>query len=1085
VEQLVTWLEGQVDTLVADLQATLREADDAFRECDPAALAEGLHTAIWHFALFAHGRDYRHIDQALAALVRVWGPERFFLSIPIRIFFGLEDLVAIRAGSLYHDPEDFLDDLRALHSATRQVLSHFADAVQRRFAPAPVVQPQQVTQALHDGRMDLVFESTELAAQPALRQPNTELGERVGATRFVGRRNELEMVWSRLAALSNPIEAVHQIVGIKGAAGFGKSALIDRFLDRFNRRQAPPHVLRVHAPRLFNLPRWPVVDLIRQALNIPVGVADIEARLAETIIELAPWQDPASPDGQGLARATAALGRFLGVEGGQDPVSPRQVGLNTREALLTLLEALSRRAHEESGGPLFLIIEDADELDGPSWALLHLLLHQLPTSAPVMVLLSYDARFTVNAGVARLPGFMEVVLQPFELGDFELMLDALLRPNGLGEETRLRLSVGAQGSPLLLHEAVRQLIEDGVIGLVDGQWAEVRALPEGLTNDLGIVVARRCQHLSAGAQAVVETLAVIEDTVGGSVLEEMVARHGIASGEVVDALAELERAGLVRVPDGQPITAGRMRHPLVRDEIYRQMPQDRRRSLHEDAGELLARLPGARAFPSLSGSHLALAGWPNRALDALVRGADECLKGNVLDGALELCTQALGLVDALPPTEGGRYRYEALARRERVYARLGRFDLQRQDVEELEALARGVASDSERRSWALRLAGLAVAERDPKDADRRLEAAGEQARGTVDWVRERLTRAIACWQKGQRSEAEVFLRELREIEDELAPPLAARAFHTRGRFAAGSGRMGEALEALFTAWRHYRRLGDPYGEGFVARDLGDLYLTMGRLLDAGRLLRRAESLLRDAEAVDAQGEVLLRLGQLHQLIGDFDEADGYFSRVLRLVDKGRNRATHAAAVVGQGWILVNRGRFDDAMTLLAQCLKDLGRRDQREPVYVDALLALATNFALFARGQKLVVGGLRYAGEAADRAQETGNLMGLIRALVIQVRGLVVLGRLGEARARLGELDATMASALELEPRLERLRPLLELARHATYHAAGDDSAARVAIERARDELLGQMSALEGSGFERGFMSNVFHHREILDAAGA
>ncbi|MCA9546002.1 MAG: AAA family ATPase [Myxococcales bacterium] len=1087
MDTLVSFIEGHLDELVVDLLATLREADDAFREVDPQALATGLHACLWHYSLYAHGRDYRHVEQSRQALVRVWGEERMLLSIPIRIFFGVEDLVAIRARERYRDADDLIDDLRALRAATRQVLCHFADAGQGRFmgvgaAPQPVN-----TLPLHDhGAVSAAaaFEPRATVAEPvghatAVTQPG--LGHRVGAVRFVGRRSELETLWVRIEAIADGAQTSHQVVGLKGAAGFGKTALVDRLLDRFERRRGVPHVLRAHAPRLFNVPRWPVIAWVRQALGVPIGVEDVRARVAEAIQGLLPWIPPAS---EGLDLGVEYLARLLGDESVAEAKEARQIGAGTRQALLTLMETLARRAMEESHGPLCLVIEDADELDGPSWSLLVSLLQQLPVTAPVAVLLTYDVRFTAPPAVTRVGGFFEVVVQPFELPEFEGMLDALLEPNDLGEETRLRLSLGAHGSPLLLHESLRQLIEDGIIGQRDGRWVELAPLPDGVVGDLGLIVIRRTQHLSPQTRLVLEALTVIEDTIGGSALEEMVARHGLSAGEVVDALGVLEQTGLIKVVPGQPLSAARIRHTLVRDELYRQLSAERRKALHEDAGELFARLAGAAAFPSVAGGHLALAGWPHRALDALIRAANRCLEGHVLDGALELVSQAMGLVDGLPPGDAGKFRYAVLAVRAKVYGRLGRFDLERDDVIELEALARAVASPKARGNWSLRLAALALAGGERAEAEQHLSDAGAASRGTAEWARRQLTRALACWQNGQQSEARVFLREVAEIEAELPAALRARVAHARGRLAASGPRIDDALAILFEAWRSFRTLGDPLGEGLVVRDLADVFQTLGRLLDAVRLLRRAESLLRAAEAPHAQGDVLLRLGNLHTRIGDFDEAEAYYARVLRLLDKNRHREAYAAAVVGQGRILVNRGRFDDAMTLLAQCLKDLGRRSMKTPVYVDALVALATNFVLFARGEKLVVGGLRYAGEAADRATEIGHFGGLIDALAIQVRGLVALDRAPEAEARLAELDAALASALEVDRRLARQRVVVELARHAVLKKLGRDDQAHVAAQAAKAELRAQAATLEGSGFERGFLANVHTHREVMEAAG-
>ncbi|MEZ4467526.1 MAG: tetratricopeptide repeat protein [bacterium] len=233
----------------------------------------------------------------------------------------------------------------------------------------------------------------------------------------------------------------------------------------------------------------------------------------------------------------------------------------------------------------------------------------------------------------------------------------------------------------------------------------------------------------------------------------------------------------------------------------------------------------------------------------------------------------------------------------------------------------------------------------------------------------------------------------------------------------------------------------------VIDTLADVFLAKGRLVDADRLLRRAELLIRDAGA-RLRARLLLRLGDLHSLLGDFDEAEIHFGEALRLVDKAADRVTHAAATIGRGRILVNRGLFDEAMPLLAQCLKDLGREADEERVYVDALVALASNFALFARGEKLVLGGLRYAREAAEKAAAMGHWVARIRAWVVQVRGLLTLERLDEATHALEQLERVVGEALAVDENLRRLTTEVAWCRFLVARARGAQAAADQALSK-------------------------------------
>lgn len=1089
VENLIAYIDRHVEELVLDLVPALREVDPLFRECDPVRLHPTLSEALRHFSGYADRRDPRALEAAFETLRTLWPTDRLYQSALIRIFFGVEDLVAIRAQALYDDLEEFIDALRALRAAVREALCSFGDRVQRRHArPEDDELDDRHTMPLSGGSEATPLHDIE-ARLPAARSANVE---RMGQPPPVGRADEHRHLWTRLRAVAARDGGEHQVVGVKAPSGYGKTTLVQSFLERVHRQLGrAPEVLHARAPRLFDLPAWPIAVLLRDALGVRPGMEGNADRVRSRLHALAEVRRVRAPEAaEALLQSEPFVLRLLGEEppgatlGG---LSPRTVGLRTRAALVGVVEALAVRARGRTGAPLFLFIDDANDMDESSWELLRHVIRRVDTRAPLMVLLTYDARFGVPPSIARLPGFGEITLPQFDLGEGEAVIDGLLAPNRLDDQTRLRLNAGARGSPLLLYEAVRQLVEDGVLGLEGGHWVEVMPLPEGVVGDLPAIVARRRQRMGEVAAKVLEIVVITEDTTGGTVLEEVAGRRAIGRDELLAALDELARHGLVEVDDDDErgLTA-RTRHPLVRDEVYRQMGLDRRRAIHEDAGEVLARLAGPRAFASLAASHLALAGLPGRALHALVQGIDRCLGADNLSGTLDLCGQALGLLDGLPAEDHDRFLYEVLRRRERVHGRMGRHELQDEDLAHLEQLARVMGDEDQRRALARRRASLAVVlGRHAEAEERALASLPTDQPGSEAWVRTRLLLALNCWQRGDRDEARIFIEEAFEGAQEVLPPsLRARLLHARGLIEAGGGHLPEATHHLFEAWRLLRRGEDMHTEALVVQALGELFHARGRLLDAQRLLRRADALLRDADEPRARARVLVDLGDLYAMVGDFDEADRCYLEAQRRVDRTRDRGVHAAAVIGQGRILVHRGQFEEAMSVLAQCIKELGRNAVREPIYVDALVALAMNFAMFARGEKLVLGGLRYAGDAADHATRIGHFRGLVQALVIQVRGLVVLDRAAEASARLADLDVALDSALAADPRMARLRTEVELCRYQVCKALGHDDEADVALRAAWAELQNQLGCLRGSGYERGFLTNISQHREIVMAVG-
>jgi hypothetical protein len=744
---------------------------------------------------YARTRDPFHLDDLQRELGTL-RPGGLHLSAVVRLLFGLEDLVAIRALGGVRDLEEFIDDLRALRATLREALCTLADRYQQRFV--------RVSMPVPAGTMPM-RPSAENARPPVTTevpvQPPTAGVELLRPSRPVGRAEEIRQLWGRLRALSSHPDSIHQVVGIKAADGLGKTTLVRTFIERVEQRLGHrPVVLMAQTARLFELPTGRSPPCCARPSTPPSGCPTTKrgwrGGSASSAVSRA-LCGPTCPGSCGFWARSARTTR------GQER-SPRAVGLAMRDALVAVIEAMARRAVEQSSAPLFLVFEDAHELDGPTWTRLGELLRRVDPTAPLFVLLTYQGQFTVPGEVGRFSGFGEMTLQPFDMEESEQLIDVVLDPNGLEEQTRLRLGLGAQGSPLLLFEAIRQLVDDGVLGRQGRRWMEVQPLPEGTVADLATIVVRRRLNLDDVANEVLEVLAVIEDSIGGRVLEEVAGRRGVAPDELVPALGRLEARGLIVAEMGELGVSARMRHPLVRDEIYRQMGTERRRLLHEDAGEVFMRLPGTAAFPSLAARHMALAGLPSRGLDGLINGIRRALRMNALPTALELCRQAIGVLNSVEQEQLDRYLYAIVRLRERVYARLGATPLRRVDLREAAHLSGSVGTDADRREIGLRAAEISLRRGELADAKARIDAAGQGLSPTDPLrARVRLAQAMTAWQFGRALEAGALLDHA-IAEGGPHPPLvpgpggpaAPRSGHRAGRPAAEHPGAGAPLRGV-------------------------------------------------------------------------------------------------------------------------------------------------------------------------------------------------------------------------------------------------------------------------------------------------
>jgi DNA-binding CsgD family transcriptional regulator len=278
--------------------------------------------------------------------------------------------------------------------------------------------------------------------------------------------------------------------------------------------------------------------------------------------------------------AFAALQRLLApLVGSLDRVPPPQAhslrvafGLEAGDAgdrFLVFLGALSLLASAAEESPVLAVVDDAQWLDDASAAALQ-----------------FMARRIAVEPVALLWAARENAPRAFDTTDLPV-----LRLQGLGlagatavlaEETSMEVSpevaamlvANTGGNPLALREL------PGV--LTSGQLSGAEALPPRLpvSERVERVFLDRARRLSDDAQSLLLVASADDSTRLATVL-------GAAEtlGVDVDAMAELERSGLVAVA-GDQVT---LRHPLVRSAVYDAAPSAERRRVHAALASMLTR----------------------------------------------------------------------------------------------------------------------------------------------------------------------------------------------------------------------------------------------------------------------------------------------------------------------------------------------------------------------------------------------------------------------------------------------------------------------------------------------------------------
>ncbi len=264
------------------------------------------------------------------------------------------------------------------------------------------------------------------------------------------------------------------------------------------------------------------------------------------------------------------------------------VGDSPRDMFWIVLERLQQASVP---GPLLLSLDDVQWSDGATIDLVHYCLARLTDLPLAWLLTARSARSQVRL-VHRLE--REGLLERLELGtlsgqETRELTESLLDGSNVSEDVIDILYTRTGGNPFLCVELLRALSSTGAAGRLSGAGAPgaVEALVPATVRD---AIEDRADRLSPTARAALDWAAVLPEPF---VFEELEAVAGAGSGNAPEELAD---AGfLLGGEDGR----WRFLHSIIRDSVYRQLPQAERIRRHARVADALAAGPLARLAPQL------------------------------------------------------------------------------------------------------------------------------------------------------------------------------------------------------------------------------------------------------------------------------------------------------------------------------------------------------------------------------------------------------------------------------------------------------------------------------------------------------
>ncbi len=382
-----------------------------------------------------------------------------------------------------------------------------------------------------------------------------------GASGIVGRREELmrlEQVGAEFLA------GAAGVLLIEGELGMGKSRLADELVQRL--RAEPCRVVVAYGtPGASAAPLAPWRGVLLQLLELDecAGPRACQERLQERLGGASPEQ-------------LAVIAALLPIADSGEPQGGRPLG-NTIEQLAALMSEL------QGGQPLAVLLEDAQWLDSASWALARELVLRGDELLLVVALRTDRNELQLEAQrLAALPETQVLQLRGLEAEALPALVQRELGITGVPERVLQTLRQGTGGNALLCLEWLRQLLDEGLLRVVDGRVTHSPSSEQLAGQPLAGISAlliRRVTHLPPELARSLAVCSVVGGVFETSLLADV---HPDSPGRsrIEAQLEHLATGGLIQPAPGSRESAWCITHDAVHRAVQDLLPGDDLKALH-------------------------------------------------------------------------------------------------------------------------------------------------------------------------------------------------------------------------------------------------------------------------------------------------------------------------------------------------------------------------------------------------------------------------------------------------------------------------------------------------------------------------
>ena len=450
--------------------------------------------------------------------------------------------------------------------------------------------------------------------------------EVTSASRFIGRRRELTLIWNQFEAAKG---GRARVVLLVGQLGIGKTRLLDEVTERAEQEGAV--VLRGGASESEGMPPYlPFLEALGKYIRIsPLDQLREQVAVAPQILASI------------LPELAARLGSELPVA---YPLPPEQARLRLYEAVGMLLESISAQHG------LVLMLDDLHWADTASLDLLcHITRHH--AKARLLILGTYrEGEISWNPAFERTVTehirqrvLTTIAVNPLKAEETEALAAGYLG-GPISPVISQLLHAQSEGNPFFAEELIRGWLEVGVLFQEHDQWVAIAPLEPLLPSSIVGSLRQRFTRLSPSIIGHLRIAAIIGRAFDLSLLATV---EGQDIEAVEECLLEAVCAGLVRTDQTGVFT---FNHDKIRECLYAEVSSSRRRRLHEVIGRVLEeryaqQSPKSTHLLAELAFHYVRSGDRMRGATYSQLAAEQALHSSALDEAIAHYRMALELLD--------------------------------------------------------------------------------------------------------------------------------------------------------------------------------------------------------------------------------------------------------------------------------------------------------------------------------------------------------------------------------------------------------------------------------------------------------